>query len=420
MLAFWLKDLLAAVLAENLPMVPAMPVDLRVLAFNLGLALVCGIAFGLAPALQAARIPVNESLKATGRNAGESGGRGRLRDLLVVAEVALAMALLIGAGLLFRSFLALRGMDSGMRADRILTLDLQLKGGRYADPQSQAAFFHDAMESVRGVPGVESVAVTTIGGASLGIEGRPDAEADGAWSIVSPDYFRTMGIPLLRGRNFSDSDNGSAPEVAIVSQLFARRYFPNEDCIGRRLESLFTKNGWTTIVGTVGDIRPEPQADPGPAIYTFYLQQGHVGGNDVQMTLLVRTAGDPMRLARAVRSRLAAIDRTQAPVRIETLEQSNMQSIAPTARQHGGAGLVCAAGAAVGIGGRLRSDGARGRPAHARDRHSHGAGSGLGRYHCPDPGARPSAGGSGRSRRHRRRAGAEPGNRQHALPCGDD
>ncbi len=326
-LAFWLKDLLVAVLAENLPMVPAMPVDLRVLAFNLGLALVCGIAFGLAPALQAARIPVNESLKATGRN--EGGGRGRLRDLLVVAEVALAMALLIGAGLLFRSFLALRGMDSGMRPDRILTLDLQLKGGRYADPQSQAAFFHDAMESVRGVPGVESVAVTTIGGASLGIEGRPDAEADGAWSIVSPDYFHTMGIPLLRGRNFSDSDTGSAPEVAIVSQLFARRYFPNEDCIGRRLESLFTKNGWTTIVGTVGDIRPEPQADPGPAIYTFYLQQGHVGGNDVQMTLLVRTAGDPMRLARAVRSRLAAIDRTQAPVRIETLEQSNMQSIAP-------------------------------------------------------------------------------------------
>jgi len=328
-LAFWLKDLLVAVLAENLPTLPAIPVDLRVLAFTLGLALACGMAFGLAPALEAARIPVNDSLKASGRNSGSSAGRGWVRDLLVVTEVALAMALLIGAGLLFRSFLALRGMDSGAPAGRILTLDLQLTGARYADPLMQAAFFHDAIEGVRRVPGVESVAVTTTGIASFGIEGRSGAEARAAWSSVSSDYFRLMGIPLLRGRAFRDSDTGNASEVAIVSRLFALRYFPNQECVGRRLESLFRKNAWMTIVGTVGDIRPDLETDPGPAIYTFYLQQSEAGGDVVERTLLARTAGDPMRLAGAVRKRLAALDRMQAAEHVQTLEQSMAQSIVP-------------------------------------------------------------------------------------------
>ncbi len=333
-LAVWIKDLLIAFLAQNLPMVPPIPVDLRVMAFNIGLALACGIAFGLAPALQGARIPVNESLKATDRSAGEGAGRTRLRDLLVVAEVCLATALLIGAGLLFRSFLLLRGMDSGLRADRILAIDLPLKGARYAAPQNRAAFLQQASESLRGVPGVESVAITFggDGSASTGIEGRTDAEASAAWDVVSAEYFRTMGIPFLKGRNFSDSDTGSAPEVVIVSQSFARRYFPHDDAIGHRLGSLFRKDAWMTIVGTVGDIRPDLETDPGPAIYTFYLQQGRAGaasGNEVVMRLLARTADQPTRLAATLRSRLAALDRMQVPSRIQTLEQWMAESIAP-------------------------------------------------------------------------------------------
>ena len=333
-LAVWIKDLLIAFLAQNLPMVPPIPVDLRVMAFNIGLALACGIAFGLAPALQGARIPVNESLKATARSAGEGAGRTRLRDLLVVAEVCLATALLIGAGLLFRSFLLLRGMDSGLRADRILAIDLPLKGARYAAPQNRAAFLQQASESLRGVPGVESVAITFggDGSASTGIEGRTDAEASAAWDVVSAEYFRTMGIPFLKGRNFSDSDTGSAPEVVIVSQSFARRYFPHDDAIGHRLGSLFRKDEWMTIVGTVGDIRPDLETDPGPAIYTFYLQQGRAGaasGNEVVMRLLARTADQPTRLAATLRSRLAALDRMQVPSRIQTLEQWMAESIAP-------------------------------------------------------------------------------------------
>jgi putative ABC transport system permease protein len=198
---------------------------------------------------------MNESLKSTGR-AGGSGARSRLRDLLVVAEVSLATALPIGAGLLFRSFLALRGMDSGTLADRILTVALQLKGARYASAPSQAAYTADALDGLRGVPGVESAAIASEGVADTRIEGRPDAEISADWSVVSAGYFHTMGIPLLRGRNFSDSDTAEAPEVAIVNQSFARRFFPHQDPIGRRLASVFRKNGWMPIIGTVTDIRP--------------------------------------------------------------------------------------------------------------------------------------------------------------------
>jgi len=174
------------------------------------------------------------------------------------------------------------------------------------------------------------VAAVTAGGgsASTEVEGRADAQTSASWTEVSPDYFRTMGIPLLRGRNFSNSDTASAPEVAIVRQSFARRYFPNEDCVGKRLASFSRKNGWMTIVGTANDIRPAPETDPTPTIYTFFLQRGS-DANEGTMTLLARTAGNPMRLAGAVRNRVAAIDRTQAPLRIETLEQSMAQSIAP-------------------------------------------------------------------------------------------
>jgi putative ABC transport system permease protein len=329
-LASWGKSLLVAFLARSLPTVPPIPLDLRVLSFNLGLAVVCGIAFGMAPALQAGRIPVNERLKESGRGAGAGRSGGRLRDLLVVAEVALAMALLIGAGLLFHSFLRLRGMGSDTPADRILTMNLQLKGARYSSAQSQSAFFQEALENIRSVPGIQSAGATTMyGGASTEVEGHTDVQAESEWSVVSPDYFRVMGIPLLRGRNFADSDSRGAPEVAIVSQSFARRYFPNEDCVGRRLGSLFQKNGWMTIIGVVSDRRIELDSEPAPTLYTFYLQRGKSDVGETSMTLMARTIGEPMRLAAAVRSRLFSIDRTQVPSQIETLEQHMSRSIAP-------------------------------------------------------------------------------------------
>jgi putative ABC transport system permease protein len=329
-LAAWGKSLLVAFLARSLPTVPPIPLDLRVLGFNLGLAVLCGIVFGMAPAVQAARIPVNERLKESGRGAGAGPRRGRLGDLLVVAEVALAMALLIGAGLLFHSFLRLRGMGSDTPADRILTMYLQLKGARYSSPQSQSAFFQEALDGIRGVPGVQFAGATTTNGlATTGIEGQKDAEVPAAWSVVSPDYFRVMGIPLVRGRNFADSDTRGAPEVAMVSQSFARRYFPNEDCVGRRLGSLLQKNGWMTIVGVLADRRIELEREPQPTLYTFYLQQGRPGAGEPAMTLMVRTAGEPTRLAAAVRSRLSALDPTQAPANIETLERSMARLIAP-------------------------------------------------------------------------------------------
>jgi len=248
-----------------------------------------------------------------------------------VAEVALATALLIGGGLLFHSFLRLRGMGADTPADRILTMRLQLRGPRYSTPQSQSAFFQQAVESIRGVPGLQFAAATTMyGAATTEIEGRKGVEIAAAWSVISPDYFRLMGIPLLRGRYFTDSDTHEAPEVAIVSQAFARRYCPDGHCLGQRVGSLFEKSGRAAIVGVVADRRIELEREPEPTLYSFYLQRG--GGNIVgeySMLLMARTAGDPVALATPIRARLAELDRTQAPTAIETLERSMARSVAP-------------------------------------------------------------------------------------------
>lgn len=328
-LAFFGKDLLVAFLSRNLPTVPPIPLDVRVLAFNFAVALVSGVAFGIFPALEASRLPLNESLKQSGRWSGGSGRPMRVRNVLAVAEVALAMALLIAAGLLFRSFLRMRGMDSDLAADRILTMNLQLKGARHATQQDQAEFFHQALARIRVLPGVQSAAASSGGWASTEIEGRPDVEAEAAWSIVTTDYFRTVGIPLLSGRDFADSDTRGAPEVVIVSQSFARRYFPHENCLGRRLASWYAKNAWMTIVGVVGERRSTLDQDPQPTLYNFYLQAGEAGAGEMSMDMVVRTAGDPMKLASAVRGQIASVDRTQAPTGIMTLEQRLAEQIAP-------------------------------------------------------------------------------------------
>jgi len=322
-LAFWSKDLLVAFLARSLPTVPPIPLDFRVLAFNLALALVCGIAFGLAPAVRSARVSLDECLRESARGAG--GGRGRLGDVLVIGEVALATALMIGAALLFVSFLRVRGMNQGVPADRILTVSLELKGPRYAGPQAQAEYFHGALDRLRGIPGVEGAAVSTHGFWMVSgwpVEGK---QVTAEWNAIHPDYFRIMGIPFLRGRNFAETDSRNAPYVAIVSQSLARRYYPNQDCLGARFPSADRKNAEMVIVGVVGDTRSELEREPGPTVYTSYLQQE----SSFSRTLLLGASGDPKRLVRPVRSRLADLDRTQAPVRFQTLEESMAAAVAP-------------------------------------------------------------------------------------------
>ncbi len=342
-LAFWAKNLLIAWISRNLPALAPIRLDYRVLAFNLGLGLLTGVAFGLAPALQASKVQLNESLKEAGRSAANGRSGHRLRNLLVVFEVALAMVLLCGAGLLFKSFLRMRGIDPGYRSDRILTLNVNLTLSQYPKPLDQTRFFQQAIERVKVLPGVEAVGAGTslpLGGYSmtvsgLTIEGKPDAESMVSLTMVSPDYLRTLGIPLVLGRYFGDSDREGAPTVVMVNESFTRRFFPGENGLGRRILNPAKKADWMTVVGVVRDIRPWPEVAAAPEMYLSYLQAEQVhlrmtgGEMGSEMGLAIRTSGDPMSLAAAIRGQLAQIDKSQPVHDVKTLDERRAGSLAP-------------------------------------------------------------------------------------------
>jgi putative ABC transport system permease protein len=342
-LAFWGKNLLIAWISRSLPAIEPIRLDYRVLAFSLALGLLTGVAFGLAPALQASQIQLNESLKEAGRGAADGRSGNRLRNLLVVFEVALAMVLLCGAGLLLRSFLRMRGIDPGFRSDRILTLNVNLTFSQYPTPLEQTRFFQEAMERIGVLPGVQSVGAGTslpLGGyamtvSGVTIEGKPDAEAAISLVMVSPNYLRTLGIPLVQGRYFADADREGAPTVVMLNESFTRRFFPGENCLGRRIQNPARKTDWMTIVGVVRDIQPWAQVAAAPEMYLSYLQAEQVhlrmsgGEMGSEMGLAIRTAGDPMSLAAAVRSQIALIDKSQPVHDVKTLDERRTGSLAP-------------------------------------------------------------------------------------------
>jgi putative ABC transport system permease protein len=331
-LARWGKNLLVAFISPSLPSLEPIGLDYRVLGFSLILAVVTGLAFGLAPALQASRVSLNEVLKEAGRGGAELRTGMLFRNLLLISETALAMVLLVGAGLLFRSFMRVLGIDLGFKAERTLCLTVDLTLSKYPTPNQQARFFEQVIDGIKSLEGVRSVAGSgmpplgnrtgTITG--LAVEGRSEEIGGASFAIISPDYFRTIGIPVKQGRDFSDRDRHGSPSVAIVNESFARRYFPNEICLGRRVSSGVHKKDWLTIVGIVGDTRHRVEKEPDPQIYVPYLQDGQP-----YMTLLVRTAGNPMLWAEAVRSKIAGIDRGQPPHDIMALEELRAGSRTP-------------------------------------------------------------------------------------------
>jgi putative ABC transport system permease protein len=318
------KDLLVSFISPNLPALEPIGLDFRVLGFSLALAVVTGLAFGLAPALQASRVSLSEVLKEAGRSAAEFRSGKLLRTLLIVSETALAMVLLVGAGLVFRSFLQVRGIDPGFKSEHMLSLTVDLTLSKYPKPNDQARFFHQVIEGVKSLDGVQSVGGSSrppLGGrlgsvSDLAVEGRPDKITIAFVAEVSPDYFRTMRIPLKKGRDFGEGDRDGSPSVAIVNESFARRYFPNEICLGRRVESWVHKNDWLTIVGVVGDVRGWVEREPNPEIYLPYLQAG-----EPYMTLLVHTAGNPRLWEAAVRRQVANVDKDQPPHDVATLDE---------------------------------------------------------------------------------------------------
>ncbi|HKP10970.1 MAG TPA: ABC transporter permease [Blastocatellia bacterium] len=329
LLAVWGLQALIAISPANVPRLDQIRIDGRVLAFTIMVSLLTGILFGLVPALQASKPDLNESLKEGGRgSAGSRRGR-RIRSLLVVSEIALSLVMLIGAGLLIKSFIHLQNFNLGFNPDKLLTLRVQLAGSKYREGPQVVNFFRQALERMQSVPGVQSVGgISTIflsdtpNSTNFTIEGRP--VTTGADSIevpldaVTPDYFQVMGIPLIKGRVFDERDRADSLPVAIINETFAKRFFEGEDPIGRRYTYGTPDNNtrWLTIVGVVGDMRRTGfDKDVRPETFLPEFQDP-----DNALTIVARTTGDPGSSASALRDAVWAVDKDQSVFNIKTMD----------------------------------------------------------------------------------------------------
>ena len=326
--------LLRSFIPENISQARQISIDFKVLGFTLFVSVATGVIFGLAPAIQAVRFNQSETLKEGGRDAATGGSGKRLRSLLVTVEVAISLVLLIGAGLLINSFLRLRNVDPGFRVDHLLTMKIVLPMPKYEDAERRSAFYQELVQRVEALAGVRSAAVTYSEGSSIviRIEGRPEP-APGeqqpivVTTIISPEYFDTMGIPLLKGRQITEQDTRTGPNVVVISETMARRYWPNEDAVGKRiaLGPIKTPRDWFQVVGVVKDIRQYGLTiDPEPRMYFSHKQTDFFPPQD----LLVRTDVDPASVASTVRNAVWAIDKDQPVSNIETMEEVLTDSIA--------------------------------------------------------------------------------------------
>jgi putative ABC transport system permease protein len=317
--------------------------DGRMLAFNLAVVLLTGCIVGIVPALQASRPNMNEMLKDAGR--GSTSGRRQqfMRNALVVIEVAMSVILLIGAGLMIRSFIHLQQVDPGFNPNNVRTIEFSLPKEKYRGKDQQAAFYTQLIERVAALPGVQVAGAACAAPFSDGqwrdfeewfkllnqgfrIEGRapfePGQEPHASYSSVSPDYFKAIGIPLLRGRHFTARDTKGAPRVAIINNKMAKQFFPDEDPIGKRILLTNGDEVYREIVGVAGDVKSQYLNTETPAqIYEPYLQQPFPF-----MTLVLRANGDPAGLNEAIRAEILKLDREQPVVSIEMLDKSIWKS----------------------------------------------------------------------------------------------
>jgi putative ABC transport system permease protein len=317
-LAYWGVKALSSLLPSSLPQMNPIRVDYFVLGFALLLSAVASVGFGLVPAVFAANANVQSSLREGGGRSGESGGRRRARGFLAAAEIALAMVLLVAAGLLLRSFSKLMSVSPGFEAQHIVKADISLPQFQYSTPRQWTAFSDQLLAQIQAQPGMKESAVVVPmpiiqGSVNLGFDivGTPpasEAESRAAdYASVSPEYFRVMEIPLLAGRSFNQQDISSGPRVSVISKAMAQRYFPNQDPIGKRLTFGFPPNGeaMREIVGIVGDVRDVSLGqDPGPMMYVPYAQAPFWGAG-----VVVRSTLSPSAVAAAIRQEVQKIDK---------------------------------------------------------------------------------------------------------------
>jgi predicted permease len=329
LLAGWGSELLVQLSSDSLPNPGEIGIDKWALGFTLLVSLAAGIAAGIAPAFQFATADTSETLKqGTGRTGGSSA-KQRTRKALVICEVALSLILLIGAGLMIRSFWKLQHVDPGFNISNTLTMSVGLSPIKYSDAHQQVAFFDRVLEQVSALPGVVSAgATTTLPLAGQGstqpftIEGRPEsavAEQPMAQTrYISADYFRTMGIPLRQGRFFSDQDREKGVPVIIISESMAHRFWPGQDPIGRRMTPSFhLQQGPREVIGVVGDVKGQGlDAETASTMYLSYKQAPRP-----YMTFVARTASDPQYFIQAISKTVYTVDKEQALTNIGTMEQ---------------------------------------------------------------------------------------------------
>lgn len=337
LLASWSFAFLQRLIPDGLALSTKLNLDLKVLGFTLLVALLTAVIFGLAPAFQAAKIDLNKALKQGGGRSGLHAGGNRLRSAMVVTEVALALVLLVGAGLLIQTFLKLREQYSGLRRENVLTLRTALPRSKYPEQPQRAAFFNQVLKRVKSLPGVVSAGYTTSvplawkGGTSgFYPEGRTVERAkaeglsyDANHRQVSADYLKTIGIPLLRGRDLDDNDNEQALPVAVINETMARQYWPGEDAVGKRfkLGDPDEPKPWTTIVGVAGDVRQMGVDEPVKAEMYLPYQQIKDQQWFAPRDLVIRTTVEPLSIVAAVRSEIHQIDADQPIANIRTMDE---------------------------------------------------------------------------------------------------
>ena len=337
LIAYWGIDLLVALTPPDVPRLSEIGLHGPVFGWTLLISILTGVLFGLAPAIQASKPDLNEALKESGGRSSGGLQRSRLRSLLVVTEVALALVLLICAGLMIKSFARLQQVSPGFEPKNLLTMNISLPRQKYKEQQQANVFFNQLFQRLRAVPGVEAVGgidplplsdsnsttgFLVEGGPVLAIADRPEV----GQRNITPDYFQAMRIPVLKGRAFTDQDRENTPRALIVNEALARRYWPGEEVIGKRLgfEDDAAKQIWWEIVGVVGNVKHERlDAEAKPEVYFPYQQSPRNF-----MTLVVRTSSEPSNMIATVREQVLAIDRDQPVFNIKTMEERLSKSVA--------------------------------------------------------------------------------------------
>ena len=331
LLAVWWSDVLIALGKKDIPRAVHVGIDWRVLGFTAGVSILTGVIFGLFPAVHSSKTELVESLKEGGRGTSEGARRNRMRNVLAVGELAVAVVLLVSAGLLIKSLWRLQNVETGLQPDNVLTFDVAVPETRY-DSGKQAQFFTDLKARLESSPGVQSVSAITplpLNGdqfsISFQIEGRevaPKDEPSADVFIAGVDYFQTLGIPIVKGRDFERRDQHGSPPVVIISQEFARLFFPNENPIGKRMKPGIStyddeKSTYREIVGIVGDVRSRAlNTEPKPA---YYLPQTQVPWS--QLTMVVKTKNDPRGLITGFTKEVGAMDSNVPVFSVKTMPE---------------------------------------------------------------------------------------------------